>query len=59
MCERYDLVLGFVQQFAPTWRRSQVASLALLVAALRERPCLCPTELARAYPGRSGRCTGG
>lgn len=46
----YDDALTFVQNLSPTWVRPQQAMLAQLVCALKERPSLCPTELARALP---------
>ena len=47
---RYADVLIFVQHVAPTWRKPQQANLAHLVQALLERPTLCLSELARAFP---------
>lgn len=40
----------FVQHLAPTWRRTQHENFARLIAALFERPTLCASELARAWP---------
>ncbi|HZS01214.1 MAG TPA: transposase [Chloroflexota bacterium] len=50
MVPSYGDLLSYVQHLTPSWRKTQQASLALLVGALLERPCLCLTELARAYP---------
>lgn len=46
----YAAILTFVQQFTPTWRKTQHQGFADLLAALWERPTLCLTELARAFP---------
>jgi hypothetical protein len=46
----YADVLTFVQQLTPTWRKTQHEGFADLLAALWERPTLCLTELARAFP---------
>lgn len=50
MATSYSDLLGFVQHLTPTWRKTQHVNLALLLAALLERPTLCLSELARAYP---------
>lgn len=50
MAASYSDLLGFVQHLAPTWRKTQHVNLALLLAALFERPTLCLSDLARAYP---------
>jgi hypothetical protein len=44
-----DLV-SYLQHLAPTWRKTQQEGFARLLAALLERPTLCLTELARAFP---------
>ncbi len=49
----YGAVLGFAQHLAPTWRKTQHVNLALLLAALLDRPALCLSDLARAYPSPS------
>ena len=46
----YAEVYQFVQSMAPTWRKTQHTNLAQLVCALLERPRLCLSELARAWP---------
>lgn len=46
----YKDLLGFVQHFAPTWRKTQHVNMALLLDALLQRPALCLSEIARAYP---------
>lgn len=46
----YTHLLGFVQHLAPTWRKTQHVNMALLLNALLQRPSLCLSELARAYP---------
>ncbi len=50
MSLEYAGLLTAVQHLAPTWRKTQQVGLAHLVAALFERPTLCLTELARAWP---------
>lgn len=49
----YSDLLGFVQHLAPTWRKTQHVNMALLLYALLQRPSLCISELARAYPSPS------
>ncbi len=44
----YHDALTFVQDLAPTWRKTQQEVLALLVMALLRRPRLCISEMARA-----------
>ena len=46
----YADVVSFVQHLAPTWRKTQQEGFAQLLGALLERPTLCATELARAWP---------
>ena len=46
----YAEIYQFVQSLAPTWRKTQHTNLAQLVCALLERPRLCLSELARAWP---------
>lgn len=46
----YKDLLGFVQHSAPTWRKTQHVNMALLLDALLQRPALCLSEIARAYP---------
>jgi hypothetical protein len=50
MALAYDDAVTFVQNLAPTWVKPQQVILAELLCALKERPTLCPTELARALP---------
>lgn len=50
----YANVVTFVQHLAPEWRKSQQEGLARLMLALVERPTLCLSELARAYPDGPG-----
>lgn len=50
MCAAYADLVSYVQHLAPTWRKTQHAGFALVLAALLERPTLCLTELARAFP---------
>ena len=50
MCPPYAEIRTFVQHLAPTWRKSQHENFARLVRALVERPTLCLSELARAWP---------
>lgn len=50
MSASYSDLLGFVQHLTPTWRKTQHINFTLLLAALLERPTLCLSELARAYP---------
>jgi hypothetical protein len=50
MAVAYADLLSFVQSLAPTWRKTQQVGFAHLLEALLERPRLCPTELARAWP---------
>ena len=50
MAPAYHDVLTFVQHLAPTWRKTQHVVLARMIMALLERPCLCPTEIAREMP---------
>ncbi len=46
----YAELRTFVQHLAPTWRKTQHENFARLIAALFERPTLCASELARAWP---------
>ena len=46
----YAEVYSFVQSLTPSWRKTQHTNLAHLVCALLERPRLCLSELARAWP---------
>ena len=46
----YAEIHTFVQHLAPTWRKTQQAGGAQLIAALLERPELCLSNLARALP---------
>ncbi len=48
--ELYPLILSFIKEIAPTWRKTQMSGLALLVQAIFRRHSLVLTELARAYP---------
>jgi hypothetical protein len=50
MSAAYADLVSFVQSLAPTWRQTQHEGFAQLRAALLERPTLCATELARAWP---------
>jgi hypothetical protein len=50
MSAAYADLLSFVQSLAPTWRQTQHVGFAHLLGALLERPKLCLTELARAWP---------
>jgi DDE family transposase len=50
MSAAYADLVGFVQTLAPTWRKTQHEGFAQLLAALLERPTLCLTDLARAWP---------
>jgi hypothetical protein len=50
MSAAYADLVSFVEGLAPTWRKTQHAGFAQLLAALLERPTLCETELARAWP---------
>ena len=50
MSAAYADLVSFVQALAPTWRKTQHEGFAQLLAALLERPTLCETELARAWP---------
>jgi hypothetical protein len=50
MSAAYADLVSFVQHLAPTWRKTQHEGFAQLLAALLERPTLCTTELARAWP---------
>ncbi|HLH22814.1 MAG TPA: transposase [Chloroflexota bacterium] len=46
----YAELLTYIQDLAPTWRKTQHVGFAQLLGALLERPTLCETELARAWP---------
>ena len=46
----YAALCTFVQHLAPTWCATQQRNFAHLLAALIERPELCLSELARAWP---------
>lgn len=46
----YAACLTFVQHLAPTWCKPQHTNFARLIAAFVERPALCLSELARAWP---------
>jgi hypothetical protein len=46
----YAELLTYIQDLAPTWRKTQHVGFAHLLGALLERPMLCETELARAWP---------
>jgi hypothetical protein len=46
----YAELLTYIQNLAPTWRKTQHRGFAYLLGALLERPTLCETELARAWP---------
>jgi hypothetical protein len=48
--ELYPLVLSFIKEIAPTWRKTEMSGLALLTQAIFRRRSLVLTELARAYP---------
>lgn len=50
MSVSYTELLSFVQHLAPTWRKTQHVNFSLLIAGLLERPRLCLSEIARAYP---------
>ena len=50
MAVPYEEVRPFVQHLAPTWRKPQHENFARLLVALLERPTLCLSELARAWP---------
>jgi hypothetical protein len=50
MAITYADALTFVQNLAPTWRKTQQAELAQVIQALQERPSLCSTDIARALP---------
>lgn len=50
MSAAYADLVRYVQHLAPTWRKTQQEGFAQLLAALLERPTLCETELARAWP---------
>ena len=50
MSAAYADLVSFVQALAPTWRKTQHEGFAQLLAALLERPTLCETALARAWP---------
>ena len=50
MSAAYADLVSFVQALAPTWRKSQHEGFAQLLGALLERPTLCATDLARAWP---------
>lgn len=49
----YAEIRTFVQHLAPSWRKTQHENFARLIAALLERPTLCLSELARAWPASS------
>jgi hypothetical protein len=46
----YAELVTYIQALAPTWRKTQHVGFAQLLGALFERPTLCETELARAWP---------
>ena len=46
----YAEIRSYVQHLAPTWRATQHESFARLIGAVFERPTLCVSELARAWP---------
>jgi len=50
MYPAYAELLTYIQDLAPTWRKTQHVGFAHLLGALLERPTLCETELARAWP---------
>src|SRR5438067_10702848 len=50
MSAAYADLVTYVQALGPTWRKTQHAGFAQLLAAVLERPTLCETELARAWP---------
>ena len=50
MSTAYAEVLTYIQDLAPTWRKTQHEGFAHLLEALLERPTLGETELARAWP---------
>jgi hypothetical protein len=50
MSPAYAELLTYIQTLAPTWRKTQHVGFASLLGALLERPTLCETELARAWP---------
>jgi len=50
MSAAYADLVTYVQHLAPTWRKTQQEGFAQLLGALLERPTLCATELARAWP---------
>jgi hypothetical protein len=50
MAPAYPELRTYVQHLAPTWRKPQHENFARLLAALLERPTLCLSELARAWP---------
>ena len=50
MSAAYADLVSYVQHLAPTWRKTQHEGFAQLLAALLERPTLCLSELARAFP---------
>jgi hypothetical protein len=46
----YAELRSYVQHLAPTWRKTQHENFARLIGAVFERPTLCVSELARAWP---------
>lgn len=50
MCPPYAEIRTFVQHLTPTWRKPQHENFARLVGAVLERPTLCLSDLARAWP---------
>jgi hypothetical protein len=50
MSAAYADLVTYVQHLAPTWRKTQHEGFAQLLGALLERPTLCETESARAWP---------
>jgi hypothetical protein len=50
MSAAYADLVTYVQDLAPTWRKTQHEGFAQVLGALLERPTLCETELARAWP---------
>ena len=46
----YAEIRSYVQHLAPTWRATQHENFARLIGAVFERPTLCVSELARAWP---------
>ena len=50
MPSAYAELANYIQNLAPTWRKTQHEGIAHLLGALLERPTLCETDLARVWP---------